>query len=329
MSGPLHHALVTGAAGFLGRPLCALLQSQGIRVRAVDRIAAIGPWDELVEADLTREEAFTGLCDGIDIIFHLAAKTHAVGSSARDRADYERLNVELTERLLKAAVEAGTQRFVLTSSVKVMGEGGFAAQDESSGANPDSLYGETKWRAEQLVHTAGQEHDLHTAVLRMPLIYGPGVKGNLEAMIHSIQRGRFPALPDTGNRRSLVDVRDVVAALLLCAEHDSARGQTYLVTDGRPYSTFEMAAMIRTALGRRQPGLVIPEGLFRFAASTGDLLGRLRLPTPFDSTVYHKLLGSACYDSGRIERELKFVPKWRFDSALPEMVKVVREAAGR
>lgn len=324
MTAPLRHALVTGAAGFLGRPLCALLQSRGARVRAVDRLDAAGPWDELIRADLTDPGAFADLCDGVDAVFHLAAKTHAVGSDARDRADYELLNVDLTRRLLKRAVEAEVRAFLLTSSVKVLGEGGDVALDDAAEPAPDSLYGETKLQAERLVHEAGREHGLHTVVLRMPLIYGPGVKGNLESMIRAIDRGRFPPLPDTGNRRSLVDVRDVAEALVLAAGHEAARGQTYLVTDGHPYSTFEMAALIRRALGRAQPRLTVPDGLFRLAASTGDLLGRLHLPAPFDSTVYHKLLGSACYDSRRIGNELGFVPKWRLETALPEMVERLR-----
>lgn len=317
-------ALVTGAAGFLGRPLCALLQKRGVRVRAVDRLDAAGPWDELVRADLTDPGAFAGLCDDIDVVFHLAAKTHAVGSSARDRADYERLNVDLTRRLLRCAVEAGCGAVLLSSSVKVLGEGGEKALDDSTVPAPDSLYGETKLQAEKLVHGAGREHGLHTVVLRMPLIYGPGVKGNLESMIRAIDRGRFPPLPAVDNRRSLVDVRDVAAALALAAESPDARGKSYLVTDGHPYSTWELAALIRQALGRGPARWTVPHALLRLAAAGGDGLARIGLPAPFDSTVYHKLLGSAWYDSRRIERELGFEPKWSLEKALPEMVKSLR-----
>ena len=316
-------ALVTGAAGFLGRQLCRLLQANGVRIRAVDRLAAAGPWDEGIQADLTDPRSFAGLCDGIDTIFHLAAKTHATGASAKDVAEYRSLNVDLTRRMLQTAVDASVRRFLFTSSVKVLGEGQYEAQTESDPPQPDSAYGETKLEAEELVRQAGRKEGLDTTILRMPLIYGPGVKGNLESMIRAIARRRFPPLPDTGNRRSLVDVRDVVMALKLCAEHPAAAGKIYLLTDGRNYSTYELTACIRKALDRSPPGWTIPDSLFRGAATVGDWAGKLGLPTVFDGSVYHKLLGSACYSSAAIENELGFSPRYQLEKSLPDMVKEI------
>jgi nucleoside-diphosphate-sugar epimerase len=320
-------ALVTGAAGFLGRQLCALLREDGIRVRAVDRMAAAGPWDEYIRADLTEAASFAGLCDGADTVFHLAAKTHAVGSSARDLADYQALNVDLTGRLLQEATTASVRRFLFTSSVKVFGEGQHEPQSETYPPCPESVYGQTKWEAEQLVNTAGTDADLETTILRMPLIYGPGVKGNLENMLTALAKRRFPALPETGNRRSLVDVRDVVAALKLCAEHSAAAGRTYVVTDGKVYSTHEMAALMRHALGRGQPRCSIPDGVFRGAASAGQWLGALGLPVVFDREVYQKLLGSACYSSRAIETDLGFEPRYDLAASLPDMVERLQRPA--
>lgn len=320
---PLRSALVTGAAGFLGLQLCRLLQKDGIRVRAVDRVgvdfltATDVPWDDFIQADLTDPESFPGLCDGIDTVFHLAAKTHATGASARDLADYEALNVVLTGRLLGQATKTGVKRFLFTSSVKVLGEGQYEPQTESDPARPESAYGRTKLEAENRVRASG----LDITILRMPLIYGPGVKGNLENMIRAIARRRFPPLPDTGNRRSLVDARDVVRALKHCAEHPAAAGRTYLVTDGRWYSTFALAACIRDALDLPQPSWTIPDFLFRGAAAVGEGVVKLGLPVVFDQSVYHKLLGSACYNSLAIEQELGFSPHYQLEQSLPEMVK--------
>lgn len=313
-------ALVTGAAGFLGRSLCSLLQAGGIRVRAVDRVAAAGPWDEGLVADLTESRAFPGLCDGMEAVFHLAAKTHATGSSARDLADYQALNVDLTRRLLDEARVAGVRRFLFTSSVKVIGEGQYEPQSEADPPRPESEYGRTKLAAEELVRQAGRDSTLETTILRMPLIYGPGVKGNLESMLRALAGRRFPPLPETGNRRSLVDVRDVVTALKLCAEHPAAAGRTYLLTDGKVYSTHEMAALMRQALGRGQPRWTIPDGLFRGVAAIGQQFAKRGVPVAFDEGVYHKLLGSACYSSRAIETELGWRPRYDLASALPSMV---------
>ena len=312
--------LVTGANGFLGRPLCSLLQKEGHEVFAVDVCSADGPWEELRAVDLTAPGACEGLCHGVEAVFHLAAKTHAVSRSPNEEQEYRALNVELTRNLVTAAVAARVKRFVMMSSVKVMGEGGFEPLDETAPPRPDSVYGRTKWEAERLVHEAGTAQGIHTGVLRAPLIYGPAVKGNLRSLISAIKRHRFPPLPDTGNRRSLVDVRDVARALVLIAYHPGAAGGTYLVTDGHWYTTHEMYALIRAALGRGPVRWTIPAGVLEAGAFLGEGLRKLGLPFPFDRTVYHKMLGSACYSSRAIEEELGFRPEYTLDKSLPGMV---------
>ena len=312
--------LVTGAGGFLGRPLCSLLKEKGYEVHAVDMQRSDGPWDKLTVADLTLPGTFDGLFDGVEAVFHLAAKTHAVSRSPNEEQEYRALNVDLTRDLLAAALPAGIRRFVMMSSVKVMGEGGFDPQSETSDPRPDSIYGRTKMEAECLVHAAGAEHGLHTCVLRAPLIYGPEVKGNLRSMITAIAKNMFPPLPDTGNRRSLVDVRDVAKALALVAFHRGAAGRTYLVTDGHWYSTHEIVELIRAALGKKPQRWHIPGEVLKGIALMGDSLRKAGLPFPFDRTVYQKMLGSACYSSRAIEEELGFRPEYTLDKSLPGML---------
>jgi len=313
--------LVTGAGGFLGRPLCALLQREGYEVHAVDMRASQGPWDKLVVSDLTLPGSFEGLFEGVEAVFHLAAKTHAVSRFRTEEQEYRVLNVDLTGDLVAAAVPAGVRRIVMMSSVKVMGEGGFEPQSEASQPRPDSAYGRSKMEAENLVHAAGTEHGLHTCVLRAPLIYGPGVKGNLRSLIDAIARHRFPPLPNTRNRRSMVDVRDVALALVLVAFHGDAAGRTYLVTDGHWYSTHEITGLIRDALGQGPQRLHVPDVVLKGAAHLGDAIGKLGLPFPFDRTIYQKMLGSACYSSRALEEDLGFRPDYTLDKSLPAMIK--------
>ena len=312
--------LVTGAGGFLGRPLCSLLKQKGYEVHAVDMQRSVGPWDKLTVTDLTLPGTCDGLCDGVEAVFHLAAKTHAVSRSPNEEKEYRALNVDLTRDLIAAALPSGVRRFVMMSSVKVMGEGGFEPQTETADLRPDSIYGRTKMEAECLVHAAGAEHGLHTCVLRAPLIYGPQVKGNLRSMISAIAKNIFPPLPDTRNRRSLVDVRDVARALALVAYHSGAAGRTYLVTDGHWYSTHEIIELVRAALGKGSQRWHIPGAALKGIAVMGDSLRKAGLPFPFDRTVYHKMLGSACYSSRAIEEELGFRPEYTLDKSLPGMI---------
>jgi len=153
------------------------------------------------------------------------------------------------------------------------------------------------------------------------MVYGPGVKGNLPRMIEAVAGNRFPPLPETGNKRSLVHVDDVVEAAILAAEKPVAAGQIYIVTDGRPCSTRQMYEWICLALDKPVPKWQVPMALLKAMAMTGDILGRVRgRRFIFDTDALHKLIGSAWYSSGKMERELGFVPKYDLQGSLPSII---------
>jgi len=205
---------------------------------------------------------------------------------------------------------------------------GTGPADESILTPADTPYGRSKRRAEQLVTEAGAGGRMHVAVLRPSLVYGPGVKGNLERMLAAVDHGRFPPVVDTGNKRSMVHVRDLSDALLLVATHEQAAGRTYVVTDGRTYSTRAIFEAMCRALGRPVPRWSIPVAPLRAAAKVGDIGGRMRgRRLPFDSTALDRLAGSAWYSSELLRQELAFTPRYDLSAALPEMVAAYR--AGR
>jgi nucleoside-diphosphate-sugar epimerase len=287
-------------------------------VRVMSRGECRGPWSVADIFDLTAGELPGGLLDGIDTVFHLAARTHALDERGDTEQLYRELNVEGTRRLLAAAADSGVRRFVLMSSVKAMGESTAEAQNESSPAEPSTWYGRTKLAAEQLVLHGGYVPE--PVVLRSALVYGPGVRGNLERMIEAIRRRRFPPVPETGNKRSLVHVDDLVSAALLAAESPAAAGRVFIVTDGRPVSTRQMYRWISDGLGTPAAGRTVPVFLFRVLALAGDGIGRIRgRRFVFDSTAYNKLLGSAWYDSTAIETALGYKPRWNFREAVGQM----------
>ena len=263
---------------------------------------------------------------GCETIFHLAGKAHDL--DARDADAFRSINVEGTANLLRAAEEAGVRSFVFASSVKAMGEGGDECLGEDTPAEPRTPYGISKFEAERLVFEAGLRAGMHVCVLRLPLVYGPGLKGNLRAMLDAIDRDFFPPPPRTGNRRSLASVRDVVSALLLAARSHAASGRTYLVTDGVPYSTRDIYDAMRSALHLRPVAWAAPLWVFRAAALAGDAaLSVTGRRMPFSSEVFEKLLGSACYRNDRIRRELGFTPATTLQAALPKIVRARTHAS--
>jgi len=314
--------LVTGAGGFLGRPLVERLVADGMPVRAMHRrdpAAPTPPGVEEVRAVLEDLDSLRRAAEGCETVFHLAGKAHDL--DARDPGVFTRVNVEGTANLLRAAEEAGVRAFVFTSSVKAMGEGGDTCLDEGAPAAPRGPYGLSKLEAERLVLEAGPRSGMHVCVLRLPLVYGPGLKGNLGAMLDAVARGSFPPPPRAVNRRSLASVRDAVSALLLAARSPAASGRTYLVTDGVPYSTRDIYDAMRSALHRRPVAWAAPLWAFRVAALAGDATSSLTgRRMPFSSEAFEKLLGSACYSNDRIRRELGFVPATTLQAALPEIV---------
>lgn len=314
--------LVTGATGFIGRALCHRLRREGIRVRALARRATLGdgPWDEVVAADLTQPLP-PRVMDNVDCVFHLAAKVHALSEISEDPGEYSRLNVEGTRRLLEAAAVSGTGRFVYFSSVKAMGEETAGRIDESLPPQPRTAYGRSKLAAEELVLAFARGSGRQGVSLRLPLVYGVGNKGNLYRMIAAIDRGIFPPLPETGNRRSMAHVDNVVEAALLASSHPGANGQAFIVTDGCDYSTRELYEAICRGLGRAVPSWSIPFFVLRAVGGAGDVAGHiLRRRFFVDSDAVEKIVGPASYSSAKITRELGYLPRTAFSEALPAIL---------
>ena len=305
-------ALVTGASGFVGRRLCERLQRERARVIAVGRQPQDGPWDEFRKADFSSGKIEEDLCRRADMVFHLASKAHAVAERPEEEADYEPVIVEGTRRLADAARRNGVETFIYASSVKAMGEGNpvglpLSPMDESWPHTPQSPYGAAKIQAEGIVRESGFAH---AVVLRPTMVYGPGEKGNLPRMIEAVRRGRFPPLPDTGNRRSMIFVDDLTEYLFRAATLPVAAGKTYIVTGPDAPGTRELYDAIREGLGLPPQEVAIPYALLRFAAglgSVGSFFLRRRLP--LDLVTLRKLTSSAWYSGAKAQRELAYQPR--------------------
>ncbi len=311
--------LVTGATGFVGRRLVSALTADGAFVRGASRSGG-GEAAESVAVDLAELAPTSPICHGIDVIYHLAARTHDMREAAGTEAEYWRINVEGTRRLIDAACRAGVRRFVFVSSVKAIDEGNRRPADETTPENPQTPYGWSKLEAEQIVRAAGSNGRIESVCLRFPLVYGPGQRGNMQRLIAAVRAGRFPPLPG-GNLRSMLHIDNAVAALRLAGSHPAAVGRTYIVTDGRPYETREIVDAIRVALGRRPFRWHIPYAVFQLAAWGGDVARLvLRRRIGFDSAALQKLLGAATYDSSAIARELGYRPARDLIESLTELL---------
>ncbi len=314
-------ALVTGATGFVGRTFCRRLRAHGWRVLALARQRAGDDYDRFISCDLASGAPVPEWGEAVDTVFHLAAKAHALAETAADEADYERINVEGTRRLVAAAGQRGVRAFVFVSSIKVFSE---RQQRRDRGLNesdvplPDTPYGRSKLAAEGVVLYADAVP--HRTVVRPALMYGSGVKGNLARMWEAVAESRFPPLPETGMRRSLVHRDDFCAAMELAATAAAARNRVFHVTDGAPLSARGVLEAIRAAMGLRPVRFSVPVAVLRGAAWVGDGVGRVRRRrSPLDSDSLGKLIGPAWFDSGLIERELGWRAERTFAGAAGDL----------
>ena len=289
--------LVTGATGFVGTALVAALTGARHRVVRVIR-GAPAPGDIAVADLLSWQPAAKDLA-GVDCVIHLAARTHVMAESAADPlAAYRALNVAVTARLAEAAAQAGVRRFVFMSSIKVNGEAthgrAFTPDDVP---RPEDAYGISKHEAEEALHAIAQRTGLEVVVLRPPLVYGPGVKGNLLALTRAVDRGVPLPLASIDNRRSLVGLDNLVSAIALAATHPAAAGRTFLVNDGEDLSTPQLVRAIAAGLGRPARLLPCPVALLRLA---GRLTGK--------SAAVDRLTGSLEVDASVLTQALGWRP---------------------
>lgn len=303
----MQNCLVTGATGFIGQSLCHELQKQGFHVRAFMRREEEGPWDEKFIGDFQDEASLPKeLVHGVDTIFHLAGIAHASDGKYTTQ-EYWSTNVEGTRQLISLAIEAGVKRFIFFSSVLA--------------SNPTSDYGASKKAAEELILSRANDHSIEVCVLRPTIVYGPSIKGNLLSMVKAVDRGWFPPVPETYNKRSMISLPDLVEAAILVAQHPAVNRNIYCVTDGKTYSTRQMYDGIRAALGLKTIHWSIPKGILVLLAKFLDGISVvLRKTLPFNSKVLDKLLGSAEHSSQELETDLEWKPRLSFYEVLPDIV---------
>ncbi|MFQ5643173.1 MAG: NAD-dependent epimerase/dehydratase family protein [Thiogranum sp.] len=320
-----NNCCVSGASGFVGRALCSFLQARDCRVTALIRKPAEGPWDDSIITELGHDGLSPALFAGFDAVFHAAGLAHVFSVKKNADALYQTVNVQGSVVLARAAAKAGVGSFVYFSSVKAMGDPGEHCVDESWHVPPGDLYGVSKREAEARVLQIGSDSGMRATVLRPALVYGPGVKGNLQRMMVAVAKRRFPPVPEVGNRRSMVHVDDLAEAAWLAATLSGAANRIYIVSDGRHYSTHEIFKWMSEAFGREMPSWALPVPLMRAGAVLGDVLERgIGLRLPLNSGVLRRLLGSACYRSDRIRRELGWQSHHHFREALPAMIAASR-----
>ncbi|CAH1662160.1 UDP-glucose 4-epimerase [Hyphomicrobiales bacterium] len=252
--------LLTGASGFVGPHVVAGLLREGYRLRLAQRRPEPVPEgiEAVVTGDLAAPVDWRSALAGVDHVVHMAGLAHA--GPGLDEELYTRINTQATLELAEAAAAAGIGRFVYLSSIKAL-SGAFDGPPLAEDAQPlpADAYGRSKLAAEQgLAGTA-----LDWVTLRPVLIYGPGVKANMAALL---RLARLPVPLPLGGLdapRSLLAVENMADAIRFALTPACPARQAYTVSDPEPISVSDMLAAMRAGLGRAPGLLSVPEPWLR------------------------------------------------------------------
>ncbi|OXS14590.1 nucleoside-diphosphate sugar epimerase [Zobellella denitrificans] len=302
--------LLTGATGFLGRRLAEVLPSRpDIHLTAAVRRHAEVPAACIVEVQgLDASTDWSAALAEEQVVIHAAARAHIMKDEVADPlAEYRKVNVEGTLNLARQAAKAGIKRFIFISSIKVNGEQTplgkpFTAEDAPA---PEDAYGISKWEAEQGLMQLAAETGMKVVIIRPPLVYGPGVKGNFASMIKLVEKGLPLPLGAIHNKRTLVALDNLVDLIVTCIDHPAAANQVFLVGDGEGLSTTELLRGVASAMGKPARLIPVPAGLLQFGAT---VLGK--------KAVAQRLLGSLQVDISKARELLGWTPPLTVEEGL-------------
>lgn len=253
---------------------------------------------------------WTRALDGVEVVVHCAARVHVMRERAVNPMPlYRSVNVDGTRRLAAQAARHGVKRLVYLSSVKAAGERSAPGRPlkVSDPAAPEDAYGISKREAELALLEVGAATGLETVIIRPPLVYGPGVKGNFLRLMGAIARGWPLPLGAFDNRRSMVSLANLTDFISLCVESPSADGRTFFVSDGEDLSTTSLARRMGVALDRPARLLPVPGAVLSIL---GQVTGK--------AAEIERLVGSLQVDLADSRELLGWSPPQTVDQGLRE-----------
>jgi UDP-glucose 4-epimerase len=296
--------LVTGANGFVGRHVVPALAREGCEVRRAVRRPS-GAAGEVVIDELGPSTDWRAALEGVDGVVHLAARVHHQHDE-RSYQLYRDTNVEGTLHLARCAIEAGVQQFIFVSTVLVYGRSndGRPPFREGDILTPRGLYGLSKAEAEAGLKSLARNHDMRVTVVRPPLVYGAGAKGNFASLTKAV-RLRLP-LPFGAihNQRAFVSVQNLSSFIAFCLARPAPKFDVFLVADNEQVSTPEFIRRLATAAGVKP---------YLFPAPTSLLNGLLRISGRSDAR--QSLIGSLQLDISKAA-SIGWQPPYALDEGL-------------
>jgi nucleoside-diphosphate-sugar epimerase len=299
---------VTGATGRLGGVMLKALVSSGSEVRALmmtkGETAQLVPGAIPFVGNLSDTRVIEEACDGAEVVFHFASIVYA----AKETAEHVmKTNVEGTRHLLEACKKKKVRHLIFTSTVDVYGRKRNGSLNEESQLLPTDKYGHSKMLAEQLIMRSGVPY----TIVRMANIYGPGFEHYFFKVFRAVREGKMVIIGNGRNRLAMVNVRDVIKALMLVKNNPQISiGKVYNIGDGAVYTQEGLIDLAADMMKVKRPQRHVSELLARMLAKTRNL----------DSDELKFLTSDRVIDISRIRKELGFNPEVDINTGGRELV---------
>lgn len=301
------NALITGANGFIGRHLTDYLLKKNISITGTVR----DPGSQLAfgvvkhcTGDINENTCWRESLKDIGVVYHLAGTVHR--PNITDPRVYQASIEAATNKLALEASEAGVKKFIYFSSLHVYGvDMDHEIITESTIKNPHTPYGRAKLAAEDKLQKLADNSSMEVIVIRPPLVYGKGVKGNFAQLIKLVNL--MPILPFgcATQKRSFIGVDNLVDFAYLCSQHPSAANQVFNISDDNDLNTQELCKKIALLLNKKQILLPVPRKLMQIFL---NLLQKEEL--------YNKLFESVRLNINQAKTLLNWQPKYTVDQQL-------------
>lgn len=297
--------LVTGAGGFIGGAIYRHFLEQRFNVLGV----STRPSGDILQTPALNDHSdWFHVLEGVDAVIHTAAKAHVFKRVAPGSCeDLYQVNMHAVINIAKQAARMGVRRFLFISTVGV--HGCFSKQgvplSESSPIVPHNDYARAKAEAEKQLMELANQTGMEVVIIRPPLVYGAGAKGNFSQLIKWVRTSLPLPLGAIDNQRSFVALDNLVSLIEKCINHPAAANQVFLVSDGEDLSTSDLLRRLAGATGGSSRLIPIPSGLLNIGLT---LLGK--------KMAAQQLLGSLQVDISKTHEVLGWSPPISVDEGL-------------
>lgn len=284
---------ITGFSGFIGQNLVSYLNAKKIKFIKIGREKTES--DFLID-DLSKNTEWIKALKGIKVVFHLAGRAHIVKKSSKNSYEkFEKNNHHATKKLIEDASEAGVKRIIFLSTIKVNGEKTIKGIpfNQNSKNNPQDSYALSKLKAEDELIKASKKNNIEITIIRIPLVYGPGVKANFLKLIDIVYKKIPLPFGNINNLRSLIYVENLVDFLYVCAESVNAKNQIFLLSDPYPISTTKLIKIVANVMKIKPIFLPIPKIILRiifFFLGKSESINKLILSLEIDPKFAYQTL---------------------------------------